>query len=82
MVWEVSVSGVTALFADIADLSNRRLPVFIATVIGLSFVMLFAILFGSSMDSEVFLLSRIARSTTAAVTTPPPSPTASRRPPG
>jgi len=113
---EVSVSGVTALFADMAELFNRRLPVFIATVIGLSFVllmivfrsvlvpikaallnllsigaaygvvvavfqwgwgadligidrpgpimafipmMLFAILFGLSMDYEVFLLSRI-----------------------
>jgi RND superfamily putative drug exporter len=113
---EVSVSGVTALFADMADLFNRRLPVFIATVIGLSFLllmvvfrsvlvpvkaallnllsigaaygvlvavfqwgwgagligidrpgpimafipmMLFAILFGLSMDYEVFLLSRI-----------------------
>jgi len=113
---EVSVSGVTALFADMAELFNRRLPVFIATVIGLSFLllmmvfrsvlvpikaallnllsigaaygvvvavfqwgwgagligidrpgpimafipmMLFAILFGLSMDYEVFLLSRI-----------------------
>jgi len=113
---EVSVSGVTALFADMAELLNRRLPVFIASVIGLSFVllmmvfrsvlvpikaallnllsigaaygvvvavfqwgwgagllgidrpgpimafipmMLFAILFGLSMDYEVFLLSRI-----------------------
>jgi RND superfamily putative drug exporter len=113
---QVSVSGVTALFADMADLFNRRLPVFIATVIGLSFLllmvvfrsvlvplkaaalnllsigaaygvvvavfqwgwgagligvdqpgpimafipmMLFAILFGLSMDYEVFLLSRI-----------------------
>lgn len=112
----VSVSGVTALFADMADLINRRLPVFIMTVIGLSFLllmvvfrsvlvplkaallnllsigaaygvvvavfqwgwgsgligvdrpgpimafipmMLFAILFGLSMDYEVFLLSRI-----------------------
>ena len=113
---QVSVSGVTALFADMADLFDRRLPVFIATVIGLSFallmvvfrsvlvpvkaaavnllsigaaygvvvavfqwgwgagvigidrpgpimafipMMLFAILFGLSMDYEVFLLSRI-----------------------
>lgn len=112
----VSVSGVTALFADMAELINRRLPVFIMTVIGLSFIllmvvfrsvlvplkaallnllsigaaygvvvavfqwgwgsgligvdrpgpimafipmMLFAILFGLSMDYEVFLLSRI-----------------------
>jgi len=112
----VSVSGVTALFADMADLFSRRLPVFIGAVIALSFLllmavfrsllvplkaavmnllsigaaygvvvavfqwgwgasvigvdrpgpimafvpmMLFAILFGLSMDYEVFLLSRI-----------------------
>lgn len=112
----VSVSGVTALFADMADLLNRRLPVFIGVVIGMSFLlltavfrsvlvpvkaavlnllsisaaygvvvmvfqwgwgagligvdrpgpimafipmMLFAILFGLSMDYEVFLLSRV-----------------------
>jgi len=113
---QVSVSGVTALFADMADLFGRRLPVFIGVVIALSFLllmavfrsvlvplkaavmnllsiaaaygvvvavfqwgwgasligvdrpgpimafvpmMLFAILFGLSMDYEVFLLSRI-----------------------
>ena len=112
----VAVSGVTALFADMADLLGRRLPVFIGVVIGLSFLllmavfrsvlvpvkaavlnllsisaaygvvvvvfqwgwgsgligvdrpgpimafipmMLFAILFGLSMDYEVFLLSRV-----------------------
>jgi RND superfamily putative drug exporter len=112
----VSVSGVTALFADMASLFDQRLPLFIAVVISLSFVllmavfrsvlvplkaavmnllsigaaygvvvavfqwgwgadiigvdrpapimafipmMLFAILFGLSMDYEVFLLSRI-----------------------
>jgi RND superfamily putative drug exporter len=112
----VSVTGVTALFADMASLFDRRLPLFIAVVISLSFVllmavfrsllvplkaaimnllsigaaygvvvavfqwgwgadiigvdrpapimafipmMLFAILFGLSMDYEVFLLSRI-----------------------
>ena|GEM_PF-158545 len=112
----VSVSGVTALFADMATLFGRRLPVFIGVVIALSFLllmavfrsvlvplkaavmnllsiaaaygvvvavfqwgwgasligvdrpgpvmafvpmMLFAILFGLSMDYEVFLLSRI-----------------------
>ncbi|MDY7106038.1 MAG: MMPL family transporter [Actinomycetota bacterium] len=112
----VSVSGVTALFADMSELLGRRLPVFIAAVIGVSFLllmavfrsvlvplkaaimnllsigaaygvvvavfqwgwgasligvdrpgpimafvpmMLFAILFGLSMDYEVFLLSRI-----------------------
>jgi RND superfamily putative drug exporter len=112
----VSVSGVTALFSDMASLFDRRLPVFIAVVIALSFLllmavfrsllvplkaavmnllsigaaygvvvavfqwgwgadligvdrpgpimafipmMLFAILFGLSMDYEVFLLSRI-----------------------
>lgn len=112
----VAVSGVTALFADMADLLNRRLPMFIGVVIGMSFLllmavfrsvlvpvkaavlnllsisaaygvvvivfqwgwgsgligvdrpgpimafipmMLFAILFGLSMDYEVFLLSRV-----------------------
>ncbi len=112
----VSVSGVTALFADMADLFSRRLPVFIGAVLVVSFLllmavfrsllvplkaavmnllsigaaygvvvavfqwgwgasligvdrpapimafvpmMLFAILFGLSMDYEVFLLSRI-----------------------
>ncbi|HEX4979121.1 MAG TPA: MMPL family transporter [Acidimicrobiales bacterium] len=113
---EVRVSGVTALFVDMAELFNARLPVFIAVVIVLSFLllmvvfrsilvplkaaimnllsigaaygivvgvfqwgwgadligvdrpgpimafipmMLFAILFGLSMDYEVFLLSRV-----------------------
>ena len=45
-------------------------------------IMMFAILFGLSMDYEVFLLSRIRRSTCAPATTPPPSPTACRRPLG
>jgi putative drug exporter of the RND superfamily len=113
---EVGVSGVTALFVDMAELLNRRLPMFIAAVLVLSFLllmvvfrsvlvplkaavmnllsigaaygvvvavfqwgwgndligvertgpimafvpmMLFAILFGLSMDYEVFLLSRV-----------------------
>jgi RND superfamily putative drug exporter len=113
---DVGVSGVTALFVDMAELLNRRLPLFIGTVLVLSFLlllvvfrsvlvplkaalmnllsigaaygvvvavfqwgwgkdligvertgpimafipmMLFAILFGLSMDYEVFLLSRV-----------------------
>jgi RND superfamily putative drug exporter len=113
---DVGVSGVTALFVDMAELLNRRLPIFIGTVLVLSFLlllvvfrsvlvplkaalmnllsigaaygvvvavfqwgwgkhligvertgpimafipmMLFAILFGLSMDYEVFLLSRV-----------------------
>jgi RND superfamily putative drug exporter len=112
----VGVSGVTALFVDMAELLNRRLPMFIGSVLALSFLlllvvfrsvlvplkaallnllsigaaygvvvavfqwgwgkdligvarpgpvmafipmMLFAILFGLSMDYEVFLLSRV-----------------------
>ncbi len=39
----VAVSGVTALFADMADLLNRRLPVFIGVVIGMSFLLLMAV---------------------------------------
>ena len=113
---DVGVSGVTALFVDMAELLNQRLPLFIGTVLVLSFLllmvvfrsvlvplkaavmnllsigaaygvvvavfqwgwgmglvgvertgpimafipmMLFAILFGLSMDYEVFLLSRV-----------------------
>ena len=45
-------------------------------------MMLFAIVFGLSMDYEVFLLSGSRRSTTAPRTTRPPWPTASPPPPG
>lgn len=54
----VSVSGVTALFADMADLINRRLPVFIMTVIGLSFILLMVVFRSVLVPLKAALLDR------------------------
>ena len=134
----VKVGGTTAAFVDQSELVAARLPLFIAGVVGLSFllllaafrsplialkagvmnllsvgaaygviayfaqgtwageligidtatpvapfipVMMFAILFGLSMDYEVFLLSRVREEYLSTATPPRPSPRASRAPP-
>ena len=43
-------------------------------------VIMFAVVFGLSMDYEVFLVSRVREQWSAGATRPPPSPTGSRSP--
>ena len=66
----LAVSG--GVLGDLVGIPES-VPVPIQLPIGI-----FAILFGLSMDYEVFLLSRIKEDTTAPGTTPPPWPTAWR----
>ncbi len=40
---EVNVGGVTAIYNDLGDILGRRLPVFMAVVIGLSFLLLLVV---------------------------------------
>ncbi|MEP7088566.1 MAG: MMPL family transporter, partial [Nocardioidaceae bacterium] len=65
-----TVSGITAITDDLNSQLTRTLPLFIGAVIAVSFLLLmvvlgsivvimFPVLFGLSMDYEVFLLSRI-----------------------
>jgi RND superfamily putative drug exporter len=50
------------MVTDLTERITSRLPWFIAAIVAMSFLlllMMFAILFGLSMDDEVFLLSRV-----------------------
>jgi RND superfamily putative drug exporter len=66
----VHVGGVTATNIDFAHVLTDKLPIFIAIVVLLAFlllmavfgslpVLIFSVLFGLSMDYEVYLISRI-----------------------